>query len=111
MSDVPLRRPRMTDMCKLIEERYGWPGEPGQLKRPPGDRVKALRWQLERFAELVRFDPGMAGAAMNGQDDFHTAIMIMRFKTGQYRAERGHALPAVDQFIRRQLDQTKNLKR
>ncbi|MGO9036365.1 MAG: hypothetical protein ACLQUM_00725 [Steroidobacteraceae bacterium] len=95
----------MTDMCNLILERYGWPNEPGQLRRPPIHRVKALCWQLERFAELVRFDSGLAGAAMNGQKDFHRAMMIMRFKTGQYRAERGDALLAVDQFIRRQLDQ------
>ncbi len=111
MSEVPLREPRITDMCNLIDERYGWPGEPGQLKRPPNHRVKALRWQLERFAELVRFDSGLAGAAMNGQKDFHRAVMIMRFKTGQYRAERGDVLLAVDQFIRRQLDQTENVKR
>jgi hypothetical protein len=111
MSEVPLRGPLMTDMCNLILERYGWPGEPGQLKQPPNHRVKALRWQLERFAELVHFDPSLAGAAMNGQKDFHKAMMIMRLKTGQYRAERGDALLAVDQFIRRQLDQTENVKR
>lgn len=105
------QEPRMTEMCNLIEERYGWPGEPGQLKRPPNRRVKALRWQLERFAELVRFDSALAGAAMNGQKDFHRAVMIMRFQTGQYRSARGDALLAVDQFIRRQLDQAENVKR
>jgi hypothetical protein len=113
-SKLPPSRPFISParMAALIDGRYGYPGEPGQLKRSVNYRVKALDWELERFAELIRFDPDLAGAVMGcGPKDFHRAIMIMRSKTGRYLAEGGNVRLEVDQFIRRQLGQTEDVRR
>ena len=31
----------------------GFPPRPGEKPRPDSDRVTELRWQLERFAEII----------------------------------------------------------
>jgi len=98
----------MTDMCNLIEERYGWPGEPGQRRRPAPDRVKALDWELERFAEMVTLDPIFAAAAKNCQLPFHRMLMHFRYKWRIYRAPGGYVLHAVDTSIKQPIDRTQS---
>lgn len=91
-------------MAEIVEERFGWPGEPRQRRRPSWHRVKALDWELTQFAAIVAFDSVFAAAAMNGQLPFHQALMIWRYKSGQYRAVGGHDLYEVDLLIKKQID-------
>src|ERR1700730_9963821 len=98
----------MRRMCQVILARYGWPGEPGQLRRPPGHRVKALRWQLERFAEIVAWDDCARSNGLDGYDPFHEAMMSMRLYTGQYEGHEGDFLYQADVFIQTLIDKCKD---
>ena len=70
---------RMVKFTTLLFDRYGWPGE---LRRPSSHRVKALDWQLERFAEMCVFDQDLPAAVIRGQP-FHMAMIIWRYETGR----------------------------
>jgi hypothetical protein len=94
----------MVRMAEIVEERYGWPGERCQRRRPSWHRVKALDWELTQFAAIVSFDPAFAASTMISQLPFYWALMIWRYKSGQYRAEGGHDLHEVDLFIKNEID-------
>jgi hypothetical protein len=95
----------MVRMAAIVEERYGWPVEPCQRRRPSWHRVKALDWELTQFAAMIVFDSVFAAAAMNGQLPFHQALMIWRYRAGAYRAGGGSDLYQVDIFIKKDIEQ------
>ena len=103
---LPPSRPHISPakMAALIDGRYGYPGEPGQLRRSVSYRVKALDWQLERFAEMCILEPQFAASVMNCHGlPFHRALMLFRYKWRIYRGPAGSLLHAVDTFIKEQI--------
>jgi hypothetical protein len=111
---LPPRKPFISRerMIALLEERYGYPGQPGQSKRSVSFRVKALEWQLERFAEMCILEPQFAASVMNCHElQFHWALMLFRYKWRIYRGPAGSLLHAVDTFIKSQIDQAEDVRR
>jgi len=83
-------------MQKAIEDRGGFPPKLGDSARSPEQRVRELRWQLERFAEMLRWDEYIAKCVMKGTEPFHRSMMTMNFEGGKYDGLAGEDLYAID---------------
>jgi hypothetical protein len=98
-------------MRKLAADRGGLPPKPGEPSRTPAQRVLELRWQLERFAELIPWDDYVATSVMQGNEPLHWAIMCMRQETHQYDGEDGDELYWVDFVHQERIDPTVDVRR
>jgi len=98
MANEELRASRWATMTRLLDERGGFPWD--QRRRSVSARVRAIDWELQRFAEMVTLDPTLAATAMNCHGlPFHRALMLFRYKWRIYRAPGGDLVHEVDQLI------------
>ena len=95
----------------LIRQRGGLPPRLGESPRSELDRVREIRWQMERFAEIIQWEHEIAEDIIEGKALFHFQIMVMRQETGQYDAEGGDLLYEVDRLVQRRLDPTVDVRR
>jgi len=105
---LPTRGMRMR---KIAADRGGLPPKPGEPCRSPVERVLELRWQLERFAEVITWDDDMANAVIEGRELLHWTIMCMRHETGQYDGDDGEELYWVDCVHQERIDPTVDVRR
>jgi hypothetical protein len=112
-SEKEPQRPKgtMGRMVKFILERYGYPGELNQRRNPPSYRVKGIRWELERFAEIVAWDDYVARQVIEGSAPLHFSMMVMRQETKQYEGELGGILYDADVWIQQQIDPSVDVSR
>lgn len=53
-------------LAELLRERGGLPQEAGDKRKPIAERIRALRWQAQRFAEVVEWDDFVAASVIDG---------------------------------------------
>jgi hypothetical protein len=98
-------------MRKIAADRGGLPPKLGEPSRSPTQRVLELRWQLERFAEVITWDDDMAHAVIEGREQLHWTLMCMRHETHQYDGEDGDELYWVDCVHQERIDPMVDVKR
>jgi hypothetical protein len=98
-------------MRSLAADRGGLPPKPGEPSRSAAQRVRELRWQLERFAELIRWDDDIARSVIDGGTQLHWAIMCMRLETCQYDGLAGEDLYWLDVMHQQRIDPTVDVRR
>jgi transcription antitermination factor NusA-like protein len=96
---------------ELLSERGGFPQKLGDKGKPLAQRIQALRWQLDRFAEMVMWDDDTARFVMNALLPFHKTMMTMRLETGQYDGKAGDLLYEFDVMIQQTIDPTEDVSR
>jgi hypothetical protein len=102
---------RLLHKAALLRERGGLPPKPGERARSVEDRVRELRWQASRFAEIIAWDRDIAEDIVDGNALFHLEVMSMRLYTGQYDAEDGDDLYEVDKWVQQRIDPTVDVRR
>lgn len=102
---------RCLHKAALLRERGGLPAKPGEPPREAERRVRELRWQMERFAEIIDWESETAAAIIEGTGLFHYNIMVMRHETGQYDVQDGDDLYEVDKWVQQRLDPTVDVGR
>ena len=98
-------------LAELLRDRGGLPQEAGDKCKPIAERIRALRWQAERFAEVVAWDDFVAASVIDGTEPFHKAMMTMRFETGEYDGEAGDLLYDFDVWIQSYIDPFEDVRR
>jgi hypothetical protein len=91
-------------MVPLMEERGGFPQD-------PLDTLRALRWGLERFSEMVDWDDYVACQVIDGAEPFHKSMMTMRLERGQYDGTDGDLLYQFDALVQARIDPNEDVSR
>jgi hypothetical protein len=94
----------LTRMVPLMEERGGFPLN-------PDDSLRALRWGLERFSEMIEWDDYIACQVIDGAEPFHKSMMCMRLECGQYDGADGELLYQFDALVQARIDPTEDVSR
>jgi hypothetical protein len=95
---------------RVLRERGGLPREWGAPPRSNECRVRELRWQAERFAEIAEWDSQIAELVMRGEASLHFAIMFVRRQTRQYVTDYGNFQFAADRLVLELVDPSVQLR-
>ncbi len=98
-------------LIELLPERGGLPQDPKDKCKPITQHMRALRWQAERSAEVVKWDDFVAASVINGFESFHKTMMMMRLETEQYDGEAGDLLYDFDVWIQSYKDPFEDVRR
>jgi hypothetical protein len=91
---------------RILDGMGSFPQLPGEKPRPDADRVTELKWQAERFAEIIEWDINLAARVLRGEDPLQLAVMMMRRETGQYEGAYGRLLHSLDAAVMKRIDAT-----